>query len=43
MTPAVAACLIGAAVLGFDPRYDDYATDDDATDNDAATVDEVVG
>jgi hypothetical protein len=37
MTPAVAACLIGAAVLGFDPRYDF------ATDNDAATVDEVVG
>ncbi|MGL3208696.1 hypothetical protein [Bradyrhizobium sp. BR 1433] len=37
MTPAVAACLIGAAVLGFDPRYDF------ATDNDATTVDEVVG
>ncbi len=37
VTPAVAACLIDAAVLGFDPRYDF------ATDNDAATVDEAVG
>lgn len=37
MTPATAACLISAAVLGFDPRYDF------ATDNDATTVDEVVG
>jgi hypothetical protein len=37
MTPATAACLIGGAVLGFDPRYDF------ASDNDATTVDEIVG
>jgi hypothetical protein len=36
MTPATAACLIDATVLGVDPRYGF------ATDNDSATVDEVV-
>jgi hypothetical protein len=37
MTPAVAATLIGATVLGFDPRYDF------ASDNDAASVKDLVG
>ena len=37
VTPATAASLIAAQVLGFDPRYAP------ATDFDAATVDEVVG
>lgn len=32
VTPAVAACLIDATILGFDPRYGV------ATDNDATTV-----
>lgn len=37
VTPATAASLIAAQVLGFDPRYAP------ATDFDATTVDEVVG
>jgi hypothetical protein len=37
ITPATAASLIQAVVLGVDPRYGA------ATDNDATTVDEVVG
>ncbi|WP_375780862.1 hypothetical protein ACE103_20190 [Bradyrhizobium sp. ma5] len=37
VTPAVAACLIGCSVLGFDARYGF------ATDNDAASVAEFIG
>lgn len=36
ITPAVAACLIGGAVCGFDPRYGF------ATDSDLATVSQVI-